>query len=154
MSKPFANPFFEADMTKLFPMTNMSKMAGDFRMPQWDMEALLTVQRRNMEAYTTLCQAVFESWQSLCRRQADIAKQTMEETAQSVGAVASCPSPEEKVIKQAEVSKMAMEKCLANVRDIAETFAKCNNQALETVSTRMNEGLDELRGIIKTNRAA
>ncbi len=64
-----------------------------------------------------------------------------------------CPSTEEKVIKQAEASKAAMEKCIANVRDIAETISKCNGQAIETVSLRMNEGLDELRGIIK-NRAA
>ena len=57
-------------------------------------------------------------------------------------------------MKQAEASKAAIDKCLANVRDIAETVAKCNTQALDTVSNRMNEGLDELRGIIKTNRAA
>jgi phasin family protein len=77
----------------------------------------------------------------------------MEECTQTMQAIMSCPSPEEKVIKQAEASKMAMEKCLANVRDITETLAKCNTQALETVSTRMNEGMDELRGIIKTRAA-
>jgi phasin family protein len=151
MSKPYANPFFEADMSKLFPM---SKMTGDFRMPQWDFEAMTTAHRRNVEAWTALSQAYYESWQSLWRRQADVCRQVVEETAQCVSAVASCPSPEEKVLKQAEVSKLAMEKCLANVRDITETLAKCNTQALETVSTRMNEGMDELRGIIKTDRAA
>jgi len=153
MSKPFANPFFEADMSKLFPMTDMSKMAGGFRLPQWDMEAFMGMQRKNMEAWTALSQATLESWQSLYRRQSELYKQTVEEATQSMSAVVSCPSPEEKVIKQAEVSKMALDKCLANVRDIAETLAKCNNQALETVSTRMNEGMNELRGII-TNRAA
>jgi len=128
-------------------------MSGDFRMPQFDMEAAMTLQRKNVESWTALNQAMFESFQSLWRRQADLCRQAMEESTQTVNALISCP-PEEKMIKQAEASKAAMEKCLANVRDIAETVAKCNSQAMETVSTRMNEGMDELRGIIKTNRAA
>jgi phasin family protein len=151
MSKPFTNPFFEADMSKLF---DMSKITGEFRMPQFDMEAAASLQRRNIEACTSLGQAIFESYQSLFRRQADMCRQAMEEVSQSMSAIVSCPSPEEKVMKQAEASKMAMEKCLANVRDIAETMAKCQTQALETVSTRVHEGFDELRGIIKSGRAA
>jgi len=152
MSKPFTNPFFEADISKLFDFSKIT--GGEFRMPQFNMEAAATLQRKNMEAYTALNQAMFESFQALCRRQADVARQMMEETTQTVQAIVASPSPEEKVMKQAEASKMAMEKCLANMRDIAETISKCNTQALETVSTRMNEGMDELRGIIKTGRAA
>lgn len=151
MSKPFTNPFFEADMTKLF---DMSKITGEMRMPQFDIEAAMTLQRRNMEAYTAVSQAVLETFQALWRRQADLGRQAFEEATQTVNAIVSCPTPEEKVIKQAEASKIAMDKCLANVRDISETISKCNNQALETVSTRMNEGLNELRGIIKSSRAA
>jgi phasin family protein len=156
MSKPFTNPFFEADMSKLFDVSkfDMSKMGGDFRMPQLDMEAAFNLQRKNMEACTALVQATFESMQSLGQRQAGIVRQMMEEATQTVQSVITTQSPEEKVIKQAEASKMAMDKCLANVRDISETISKCNTQALETVSTRMNEGMDELRGIIKSSRSA
>ena len=151
MSKPFANPFFEADMSKLF---DFSKMGSDMRMPQIDMEAMMAQQRKNMEAFTALNQAFFESFQALWRRQADMSRQMMEEAGQTMQAIVACPSPEEKVIKQAEASKAALEKCMANVRDIAETLSKCNTQALDTVNTRMNESLDELRGLIKHDRAA
>jgi len=37
-------------------------------------------------------------------------------------------------------------------RDAAETFAKCSNQAMKTVSNRMGEGLKELHSLIKTDR--
>jgi phasin family protein len=155
MSKPFTNPFFEADMSKLFDMSkfDMSKMGADMRMPHFDIEALFNQQRRNVEAFTALAQAATESFQSLWRRQADACRQMVEEQAQTAQAIMACPSAEEKVIKQAEASKAALEKCLANMRDIAETISKCNGQAIETVNLRLNEGLDELRGIIK-NRAA
>jgi phasin family protein len=151
MSKPFTNPFFEADMSKLF---DMSKITSDLRMPQFNMEVATNLHRKNIEACTALNQAAFESFQALWRRQADTARQMMEETTQIMQAIVSSPSPEEKIIKQAEASKATVDKCLANVRDVTETIAKCNAQALETVSTRMNEGMDELRGIIKTDRAA
>lgn len=151
MSKPFTNPFFEADMTKLF---DVSKFTGEFPMPQFNTEAFLTAQRKNIEACTALSQAVSESFQSLWRRQGEAVRQMMEEASQTVNAIMSCPTPEDKVIRQAEAGKVAVEKCLANVRDIAETVAKCNNQALETVNTRMSEGLDELRCIVKSRSHA
>ncbi|MDE1901363.1 MAG: phasin family protein [Alphaproteobacteria bacterium] len=123
-------------------------------MPQFNTEAFLTAQRKNIEACTALSQAVSESFQSLWRRQGEAVRQMMEEASQTVNAIMSCPTPEDKVIRQAEAGKVAVEKCLANVRDIAETVAKCNNQALETVNTRMNEGLDELRCIVKSRSHA
>ena len=57
-------------------------------------------------------------------------------------------------MRQAEASKVVVEKCMANVRDAAETLAKCNSQTMETVSHRMSDGLEELRGLIKTDLAA
>ncbi len=150
MSKPFTNPFFEADMSKLF---NVPKFTGEMPMPQFSPEAFMTMQRKNVEAYTALAQAITESFQSLWRRQAEFMRQTTEEMTQTMSAIASCP-PEEKVVRQAEASKAAVQKCLTNVRDIAETIAKCNTQALETVSTRMTEGLDELRCIVKSGSHA
>lgn len=165
MSKPFSNPFFETDMSKMFDMSkfempkfdmsNMSKMMPqDCRMPQIDPESILKAQRKNIEAYTSLSQAMFESYQSLWRRQAEMMRQTVEETSHMMNSIMSLPTPEDKVMRQAEISKSAMEKCLANVRDITDTMTKCNSQAIEAVSNRMNESLDELRGIIKSSRAA
>ena len=151
MLKPFANPFLETDVSKLF---DMSKISGNFNMPQFNMDAVNNLHRKNMEAFTSLNQAAFESFQALWRRQADVARQMMEETAQAMQAIVSCPSPEEKVIKQAEASKATLNKCLTNARDVTETIAKCNTQTLETVSTRINEGLDELRCTIKGTSAA
>ncbi|MGB9152374.1 MAG: phasin family protein [Alphaproteobacteria bacterium] len=151
MSKPFTNPFLETDMSKLF---DMSKISGNFNMPQLNMDAATNLHRKNIEACTALNQAALESFQALWRRQADVARQMMEETAQAMQAIVSCPSPEEKMIKHAEASKATMDKCLANVRDVTETVAKCNVHALETVSTHINESMNELRGTMKGASAA
>jgi phasin family protein len=151
MSKPASNPFFEADFSK---MMDMSKMMGEFKMPQFNFEALMSAQRKNIEAMTAVNQAAFEGIQAVARRQAELIRQGLEETTQTMKAVMSTSSPEEKVIRQAEASKAAADKCMANAREIADTLAKCNTQVMETVSTRMSEGLEELRDIIKTNNRA
>ena len=152
MSKPFANPFMEADLSKMF---DISKFTSDFRMPQFNAEAAFSMQRKNIEAYTGMCQAAYESIQALCHRQADSFRQIVEETTQTAQAIMSSPSPEAKASKQAEISKVAVEKYLSSLRDASDTIARCNNQALETVGTRLSEGLNELRSIVKvSDRAA
>jgi len=151
MSKPANNPFFEADFSKFM---DVSKFLGDFKVPGFNYEALLSAQRKNIEAFTSVNQAAIESFQSIARRQAELLRQGLEESTSLLNAVMSSPTPEEKVIRQAEASKAAVDKYLANARDIGETISKYNYQAMETVSTRLNEGLEELRDIIKTNKAA
>jgi phasin family protein len=150
MSKPAANPFFEVDFSKF---ADFSRLASEFKSPM-SFEPMLAAQRRNIEAFTAVNQAAFESMQSLIRRQADLMRQGMEDAASLMSAMMSCPTPQEKVMRHAEASKMAMEKYLANARDVAETLSKCNSQAMEAVSNRLNEGLEELRGMMKPRQEA
>lgn len=143
--KPAANPFFEIDFSKF---ADFSKLAQDFK--GFSMEPLLAAQRRNIEAMSAVNQAAYEGMQAIARRQSDLMRQSMEDVAGLMSMMMSSPaSAEEKMMRQAEASKMAVEKCLANARDVAETVNKCNTQAMEVVSTRLSEGLEELRGIMK-----
>lgn len=146
MSKPFNYPFYDNDMMKMF---DMSKYTDGVHMPQFDAEAAFSLQRKNIEAFTALNQAAYENFQSLWQRQADSFRQVVEQMTQTAQSIMSAPTPEGKAMKQAEISKAAMEKYIANLRDASDTIAKYNNQALETVSTRLNEGLNELRNVVK-----
>ncbi len=163
MSKPFTNPFFEADMSKVFDTSkffdlsktfDMSKMTGPCSIPQFDIEAAFALQRKNVEAFTALSQTAYENIQSLWRRQTDSCRQMMEELTQSMQATITSPTTEGKASKQAEVSKAALDKYMASLRDASETLAKCNSQVMETVSTRMNDSISELRGIVKKTDCA
>ena len=147
MSKPGANSFFETDFSKF---ADMSKMMGEFKMPTVNVEAVMACHRKNLETFAAINQATFETMQALGRRQAEWLKQGMEEASAMMSAVMSAETPEEKMIKHAEVSKAAVDKCLANAREVAETVAKSNVQAMETVSNRMAEGLDEFRDIVRS----
>ena len=99
-------------------------------------------------------QAAFESIQSLVRRQADLVRQAMEDAASLMNAAMISATPQEEVIRHAEASKAAVDKYLVHARGIADTLNKCNGQAMEAVSNRLNESLEELRGIMKSRQEA
>lgn len=151
MSKPAPSSAFKVDFPKL---VDASKMMDTFKIPSFDMNALMEMQRKNIEMITVINQAVVENLQSFAGRQAEMIRQGFEETTNLMNIMMSAPTTQEKVMHQAEASKIVTEKCMANARDAAETLAKCNNHAMETVNNRMSEGLGELRSLIKTDVAA
>ena len=124
--------------------------------PFIDMEALISIQRKNVEVLSAFSQSYYDALQALWRRQLDSYRQMMEDNSQMFRAIMSSPTPEERAKKQAELSKVAMEKYMNNLRDASETFSRFNSQAVETVGQRVNESLNEVYGVVKnmTTKAA
>ncbi len=151
MLKSAINPIYEADFSKLM---NPSKMMSSLIMPGFNMNVLIDMQRKNMEMLTTINHAVIENLQSFAQRQTELVQHIFEEATSTMNTMISAATSEEKVACQAEASKKMVEQCMTNVRDTAEAFTKCNNQAMETVNARMGDNLVELRGMTKTRTAA
>lgn len=151
MSKTVTNPFFETDFSKLM---NSSKMMGGFKMPGIDMNALMEMQRKNVEMITVINQAFVENLQALAHRQAECMQQSFKEATDLMNAVMSASTPQEKIMRHTAASTATVDKCMANARDATETLAKCNNQAMEKISNRMTDGAKELQGLMKTSVAA
>jgi phasin family protein len=148
MTNPLSNPFLEADFSKFF---DMPKFVGDLKVPNVDIDALLTAHRKNLEALTSANQAAFEGLQSLARRQAELVRQSFEDTTSLLNSIVSQQTPEEKLAKQAEVTKATLERNVANLKELTEMVAQTNYQAIEFISKRVSEGLEELRSIVKTH---
>ena len=139
MAKPAAYPFFEMDV---------SKMMSEFKVPGVDIDAIMASQRKNIEAVTAANQLAIEGMQAVVRRQAEILRQTMEETSSMVTEVMGPGTPEDKMAKQAELVKVAFEKALANMKELAEMVAKSNTEAANVISKRFSESLEELKAMM------
>jgi phasin family protein len=135
-------PFFDIDVTKLM---DISKLTADYKLPGVDMDQLLVAQRKNIEALTAANQLAFEGMQAVLRRQTEILRQSMEQASSMVTELMATGAPEDKVAKNAELAKVAFEKALANMRELAEMVAKSNAEAAEVISKRVSESLDELK---------
>lgn len=139
MAKPTAYPFFELDV---------SKLVSEFKIPGVDIDALAASQRRNIEAVSAANQLAIEGFQAVVRRQAEILRQTLEESSSLISELMGAGSPEDKLAKQAELVKIAFEKALANMRELAEMVAKSNTEASNVISKRVSESLEEFKAIV------
>ena len=139
------NPFLDFDVTKVM---------SEFRVPTLDVDAVVASQRKNIEALTQANQLAVEGVQAVARRQVEIARQAMEEFSAMIRDLAQPVSPEDRLAKQAEFSKQALEKGLTNARELTEMVAKANNEAFNVINKRLSEGLDEVRDYATKKRAA
>jgi phasin family protein len=142
-------PFFDIDMTK---MMDVSKLLSEYKMPGVDMNAVLEAQRRNIEALTAANQVAFDGVQTVLRRQAEILRQTMEQSSSMLNELMAAGTPEEKVAKQTEIVKQAFEKALANMKEMAEMVARSNTDAANLLSNRVSESLDELKVAVQKTK--
>ncbi|MBI1778145.1 MAG: phasin family protein [Proteobacteria bacterium] len=142
------NPFFNADKSNPFFNVDMQKLLGDFKFPGVDYEALMTSQRRNIEALTQANQLAVEGMQAVAKRQAEIMRQTMEETGRAMQALMQSTTPEDRMAKQTDMVKSAFERAIANMRELAELVTKSNAEAFQLVNQRVTDSLDELKQAI------
>ncbi|MBL8675645.1 MAG: phasin family protein [Rhodospirillales bacterium] len=138
-TQAFKFPFADVDFTKAM---------GEFKMPAFNVEALVETQRKNVAAITAANQTAFEAVKTVAQRQADMIKLATEEFSKAASEVMSAASFEEKAVKQAEIAKKTYETAIANVREIADMIAKGNTETLEQINKRVADALDEVKSLI------
>jgi len=130
---------------------DVNKLLGDFKAPGVDVDALITTQRKNIDALTAANRTVLEGLQAVFQRQADILRTSISEATEAAQKIASAASPQEGAIRQTELVKDAFERALSNSRELSDIIARSNSEAAELLSRRFVQLLDELKdGIAKT----
>ena len=130
------NPYGDMDFMKLL---------ADYKIPGFDMEAIMTAQRRNMEALTQANQLALEALQTVLSRQTEVLRETMEESAAALRGMLDQSSPDDKVARQAEMMKQSFEKALSNMREVTELVTKSHRETCDVINRRVAEGLEEMR---------
>ncbi len=133
---------------------DLSKLMSEFKFPGLNVDALTGSYRKNIEALTQANQLAVEGYQAIARRQMEILRQTLEE-AQAMGReLMGAGAPEEKLAKEAELVKVAFEKALGNMTELAEMVSKSNKEAADIINKRVLDSLDEIKGLIEKQKAA
>jgi phasin family protein len=129
---------------------DLRRVMGEWRIPNIDLDAVAQSQRRNIEALTQANQLALEGTQALMRRNLELARQGMEDL-QAMMSELTRPngSLEDRIARQAEYSKKAIEEGLASFRDLADLVTKANNDAMNVLTKRVTESLEEVRDYTK-----
>lgn len=145
--------FFDFDVTKYL---------GDVKMPGVDVDALVSAQKRNIEALTQANKLAYEGMQAIMKRQAEILRQAIEEASSVATKVTQADTPTAKITAQTDLVKDAFESTLGNVKELSEMMAKSNSEVMDLLNARFTASLDELKTVVdkaptaaaKTTRAA
>jgi phasin family protein len=137
MSETHPN-FFDFDATKMF---------ADFPFKPFDVEAMWAAGRKNAEAWSQANRVAVEGAQALAKRQVEMVRQGFDDFTTLVRDMSQPVSAEERITKNTEFAKRAIEKSLSHTREIATMAAKTGSEASEVLHKRATEGLDEMRAM-------
>lgn len=136
-----ANPYADWDFAKAF---------ADFKMPTFDIEALIAYQQKNFEALAVANKLAVEGFQKVAKLQADLMRDTLDRTAKAAEEYSATITmkPEDRLAQQAKQTKNSMEIGLTNFREMSEIMTETTNEAVDVVSKRFAEGCDEFEKFV------
>ena len=132
------------------PFRELEEMFKQWKVPGIDLDSMLASYRKNMEALTEAGRVATEGMKALADRQTEIMRDAMETLRGATAELTSAKDPQELAAKQAEMAKQAFEKASANMKDLADLVVKSNTASFEVIQSRMNQGLEELKGLMQS----
>jgi len=126
---------YQADMNRWFG--DFSKSFTNGKTPSVDFEGLFAAQRKNFEAFASANQLAFDGVKAVAQRQAELAREAVEEFQKLAKELSAPASAEEKLAKQAEVAKAAgishayLFRLFATKNDLAVAVVERANQVLD-----------------------
>ncbi len=134
------------------PFADMMKQFGDYKAPSLaslqaiDVNHIISVSRKNVEACSAASQALAESCQAISRRQAELARAQVEKTLKTAKEQLVNGSPEINTTKQVEFAKTMFESSLNNLREVGELVTKSCFEAFDVLNRRASESIEEMTG--------
>jgi phasin family protein len=133
-------------------MDQFSSLMRGINIPGVNMDEMLNVQRRNMEACAKAAQIAAEAASAVARRQIELMRMALSEATSLVQGFNPAERPDEMMARQAELAKRAFESSVTNARELAEMIGKSSEEAFQIVQKRLSESLDEIHRTALTPR--
>lgn len=139
---------------------DFSKIWGNFNIPnmptfpEMKFEEIAAAQQRNFEAFVTANRMAVEGFQAIAQRNAEILRETYENSAQTAKSYADPMSPSDGMSRQAGLCKEAFETGVANAGEITGMVRATADQAMRVMADRMTEGFSEMAGFVAADTAS
>lgn len=128
---------------------DMWKAWSEFKTPNFDMNKLFSMQRRNIEAFTAANQMMIESAQAITKRQTEMVRDTVEQFLKTSKDLMTSTSPETNTARQTEYAKSMYENAISSAREISEMATKSGMEAFDMLNRRAAESVEEISSFAK-----
>lgn len=146
----FSKVISEIDPNKM--MEQLANIMQEYKIPGLDSSAILESSRKNVEAVIAANRQAVEGLQAVVNRQGEMLRETANEAASVLKQLSSGDNPSEVVSKQMELVKPALERVLANARELAEMVQQSNTETFDIVKKRFEESLSEFKSAVQNQK--
>jgi len=126
-----------------FTDTDFTKIMTDFRLPQVDPAALMSIQKKNLEALTTVNQIAFDSFRAAAKRQSELVTRNVEAISAATHSITGAKTLEDQAAAQTSYLRDAVERSFAQGREFSEIFTDTANKVADVVKARVVEAFGE-----------
>jgi phasin family protein len=127
------------------PITDINQLMEQFKIPGVDVSAIMESRRKDIEALVAANRQAYEGMQKLGQRQAEMLRDAMAEWQSTTMQMMSGQNLGAGAGMQAELGKRALDRALANMRELAVMATASQTQAWNMISKRFQDSLEELR---------
>jgi phasin family protein len=129
------------------PFADLQTLMTQFSIPGVDLAAVVEARRKDIDALVAANQAALEAAQALARKQTEMLTQAMKDIQQATrDAAAGDPA------KQSANARKAIDKALADMRELAQMAQDSQKEALAHLTERANANLQEIRGLMQVKK--
>ena len=118
------------------------------KLPGIDVKSIIDARRADIRAVTLANKLAYDSMKTLAKRQAEMLGEAIAEWRAVVKGL-SAPDPDALSAQRTELAKQAIQRALANVRELAELAAKSQAEAWDPVGRRFRENLAEAKKALR-----
>jgi phasin family protein len=122
---------------------------SNFGLPQVDLDKLLEMNRKNLEALGESAKVAAGGAQSLAQKQREVLEAGLREASALARSYQPMGNAEEILAKQREFVRKVFDIAVQNVKDTAELSRQSTSEAVKIIQERMKATLEEMRSSVK-----
>ncbi|MET3521934.1 phasin family protein [Mesorhizobium abyssinicae] len=122
-----------------------SRFGRDLKVPNVDVEAIISHHRKNLEALEKSARAGAAGASSLLSRQREMMQDALREITDLAQNYRAPGDPQELMARQAEFARKSFETALKNAGEVAEMARKSGTESIEILRERIKDAMAEIR---------
>ena len=131
------------------PFGNLDELLKQFKMPGVDVNAIIESRRKDMDALIAANQATAAAIQQVAKKQTEILTQALQAAQESAQALAKGVGGAIDPMKQADLTRKAYEKALADMKEVGEIAQKAQTTAMSGITARAQQSAQEMTKLMQ-----
>jgi phasin family protein len=130
----------------------LRNFAGGLGVPKLDIDKLIDIQRKNIDALSQSAKAAAGGAQSVADKQREVLKAGLDEASALLRGFKPLSDPKESLARQTEFAKKVFNIAVEGAQESAQLTRQSTGDAVKIIRDRLREGLEEIRGSVSHGR--